>query len=113
MIACTRIAIPGAKVRLSAGRYALSKEAQALCYFAGANSIFYGDKLLTTANPRANEDMKLLQELGLVPQSPNPAMDSPEADAGRPLMPCPAGEHAHAEATSGWDERHHRGAFQS
>jgi biotin synthase len=100
MIACTRIAIPGAKVRLSAGRYALSKEAQALCYFAGANSIFYGDKLLTTANPGANEDMKLLQELGLVPQSPNPSMDAPEADAGRPLMPCPGSEHA-PEGTSG------------
>jgi len=88
MIACTRIAIPKAKVRLSAGRYSLSKEAQALCYFAGANSIFYGDKLLTTMNPRANEDMRLLQELGLIPQSPNPAMEAPEADTGRPLMPC-------------------------
>ncbi len=113
MIACTRIAIPGAKVRLSAGRYALSKEAQALCYFAGANSIFYGDKLLTTVNPRANEDMKLLHELGLMPQSPNPGMDSPEAEAGRPLMPCLDGEHAREEATSGCDGRHHRGAFQS
>ncbi|MFZ4764580.1 MAG: biotin synthase BioB [Roseimicrobium sp.] len=88
MIACTRIAIPKAKVRLSAGRYSLSKEAQALCYFAGANSIFYGEKLLTTVNPRANEDMKLLQELGLVPQSPNPAMEAPEADAARPMAPC-------------------------
>jgi biotin synthase len=90
MIAITRIAIPKAKVRLSAGRYSLSKEAQALCYFAGANSIFYGDKLLTTANPRANEDMKLLEELGLLPQSPNPGMNAPVADSGRPLMPCMA-----------------------
>lgn len=88
VIALTRIAIPKAKVRLSAGRYSLSKEAQALCYFAGANSIFYGDKLLTTANPGANEDMKLLQELGLMPQAPNPAMHAPEADADRPLSPC-------------------------
>ncbi|MEY4482952.1 MAG: biotin synthase BioB, partial [Verrucomicrobiota bacterium] len=88
VIALTRIAIPKAKVRLSAGRYSLSKEAQALCYFAGANSIFYGDKLLTTVNPRANEDMKLLQELGLIPQAPNPAMEAPEADADRPLSPC-------------------------
>jgi biotin synthase len=67
MIAVTRIAVPKAKVRLSAGRTNLSREAQALAYFAGANSIFYGDKLLTTANPRANEDMKLLRELGLAP----------------------------------------------
>lgn len=88
VIALTRIAIPKAKVRLSAGRYSLSKEAQALCYFAGANSIFYGDKLLTTVNPRANEDLKLLQELGLMPQAPNPAMEAPEADADRPLSPC-------------------------
>jgi biotin synthase len=88
MIACTRIAIPKAKVRLSAGRYSLSREAQSLCYFAGANSIFYGDKLLTTVNPRANEDMKLLEELGLMPQSPNPAMEAPGADAHRPLSPC-------------------------
>lgn len=92
VIALTRIAIPKAKVRLSAGRYSLSKEAQALCYFAGANSIFYGDKLLTTVNPRANEDMKLLQELGLMPQAPNPAMEAPEADADRPLSPCVAEE---------------------
>ena len=101
MIACTRIAIPKAKVRLSAGRYSLSKEAQALCYFAGANSIFYGEKLLTTVNPGANEDMKLLQELGLVPQSPNPAMGAPEADAERPLMPCFVREEAHEHAGCG------------
>ena len=106
MIACTRIAIPGAKVRLSAGRYALSKEAQALCYFAGANSIFYGDKLLTTANPRANEDLKLLEELGLVPQSANPAMEAPRADAGRPLMPCAGHENVLEEEANGSGERH-------
>jgi len=87
MIACTRIAIPKAKVRLSAGRYSLSKEAQALCYFAGANSIFYGDKLLTTVNPRANEDMRLLEELGLVAQASNPAMQAPVVDLDRPLSP--------------------------
>jgi len=87
MIAVTRIAIPKAKVRLSAGRTQISRETQALCYFAGANSIFYGDKLLTTANPRAKEDLELLRELGLAPQAPNPAMEAPEADASRPLMP--------------------------
>jgi biotin synthase len=87
MIAVTRIAIPRAKVRLSAGRNQMSKETQALCYFAGANSIFYGDKLLTVANPRANEDLKLLRELGLAPQAPNPAMEAPGADEARPLYP--------------------------
>lgn len=92
MIAVTRIAIPRAKVRLSAGRYALSKEAQAMCYFAGANSIFYGDKLLTTVNPQANEDLKLLRELGLAAQAPNPAMDAPEVDLDRPLSPCCAAD---------------------
>jgi biotin synthase len=79
--------MPKAKVRLSAGRTNLSKEAQALAYFAGANSIFYGDKLLTTANPRANEDMKLLRELGLAPLEPNPAMTAPTADGERPRYP--------------------------
>lgn len=91
MIATARIAMPRAKVRLSAGRTAMSKECQALCFFAGANSIFYGDKLLTAANPRANEDMALLRELGLAPQEPNPAMDAPAADAGRPLTAVCAG----------------------
>ena len=87
MIAITRIAIPKAKVRLSAGRTQMSKETQALCYFAGANSIFYGEKLLTAANPRANEDMELLRELGLVPQTPNPALQAPAADGERPRYP--------------------------
>lgn len=96
MIAVTRIAVPKAKVRLSAGRTNLSREAQALAYFAGANSIFYGDKLLTAANPRANEDMKLLRDLGLAPQQPNPEMEAPEAMEGRPLMPCCNEEHEHA-----------------
>lgn len=87
MIATTRIAIPRAKVRLSAGRTNLSKEAQTLCFFAGANSIFYGDKLLTAANPRANEDMALLQQLGLTAQQPDPSMVAPDADENRPAYP--------------------------
>ncbi len=65
LIATARIAIPKARVRLSAGRTRLSREAQALCFFAGANSIFYGDKLLTTKNPGPNEDLQLLSELNL------------------------------------------------
>ncbi len=87
MIAITRIAIPKAKVRLSAGRTQMSKETQALCYFAGANSIFYGDKLLTAANPRANEDIELLRELGLSPLAPNPELEAPVADGARPRYP--------------------------
>jgi biotin synthase len=73
LIAVTRIALPRAKVRLSAGRTRLSREAQALCFFAGANSIFYGDKLLTAKNPGADEDRVLLAELDLVPQAPRTA----------------------------------------
>ena len=73
LIATTRIALPKAKVRLSAGRTRLSREAQALCFFAGANSIFYGDKLLTAGNPGVEEDQQLLAELDLVPQAPRAA----------------------------------------
>src|SRR5271170_383897 len=65
LIATTRIALPQARVRLSAGRTRLSREGQALCFFAGANSIFYGDKLLTAANPGVDADHALLNELGL------------------------------------------------
>ncbi|HEY3901827.1 MAG TPA: biotin synthase BioB [Chthoniobacter sp.] len=70
LIATTRIALPKVKVRLSAGRTRLSREAQALCFFAGANSIFYGDKLLTAQNPGVDEDQQLLAELNLSPQKP-------------------------------------------
>jgi biotin synthase len=65
LIAVTRIAMPKARVRLAAGRTRLSREGQALCFFAGANSIFYGDKLLTAKNPAADVDVVLLRELGL------------------------------------------------
>jgi biotin synthase len=57
--------MPTARVRLSAGRQELGKAVQAMCFMAGANSIFYGDKLLTTNNPEAQADRELLQELGL------------------------------------------------
>jgi len=70
LIATTRIALPLAKVRLSAGRTRLSREGQALCFFAGANSIFYGDKLLTAENPGVDEDRDLMEELDLLPQAP-------------------------------------------
>jgi biotin synthase len=65
LIAVARITLPKARVRLAAGRTRLSREGQALCFFAGANSIFYGDKLLTAKNPAADVDMALLRELGL------------------------------------------------
>jgi biotin synthase len=64
-----------AKVRLSAGRTRLTKEGQALCIFAGANSIFYGDKLLTAKNPGVNDDQALMDELGLVAQSPRASVE--------------------------------------
>ncbi len=68
MIATTRIVIPKTVVRLSAGRTQMSLEAQALCFMAGANSIFAGDKLLTTPNPTFNEDMEMFNLLGLRPR---------------------------------------------
>jgi biotin synthase len=67
LIATTRIAIPRSKIRLSAGRTLLSREGQALCFFAGANSIFFGGKLLTAKNPEAEADLQLLAALGLAP----------------------------------------------
>ena len=69
LIATTRIALPRARVRLSAGRTRLSPEGQALCFFAGANSVFYGDKLLTAANPAARADLALLRALDLRPST--------------------------------------------
>ncbi|HWN64243.1 MAG TPA: biotin synthase BioB [Candidatus Binatus sp.] len=72
LIAVTRIALPKARVRLAAGRTRISREGQALCFFAGANSIFYGDKLLTAKNPTADVDVALLRELGLQIESAHP-----------------------------------------
>jgi biotin synthase len=66
-IAVARITMPKSMVRLSAGREDMSEETQALCFLAGANSIFYGPKLLTTANPDRDRDLRLLDKLGLVP----------------------------------------------
>ncbi len=64
-IACARITMPTSRVRLSAGRETLSDEIQALCFLAGANSIFYGERLLTTGNPDVERDRRLFQRLGL------------------------------------------------
>lgn len=68
-IATVRIFLPEARVRLSAGRLTLSDEAQALCFLAGANSIFTGEKLLTTDNPGQDRDQALLKKLGMTPQA--------------------------------------------
>jgi biotin synthase len=72
MIAVARILMPHARVRLSAGRTTLSREAQLLCMLAGANSIFYGDKLLTTPNPGEDADLSLIRAAGLSPMPPAP-----------------------------------------
>jgi biotin synthase len=64
-VAAARITMPASVVRLSAGREDMSEETQALCFVAGANSIFYGPKLLTTPNPERDRDMRLMDKLGL------------------------------------------------
>ena len=69
MVATTRIVMPHSTVRLSAGRLSMTDEGQALCFMAGAGSIFAGDKLLTTPNPAVNSDMNLFDTLGLVPRA--------------------------------------------
>jgi biotin synthase len=71
MIAIARILMPASHVRLSAGREDMSDEMQALCFLAGANSIFYGEKLLTTANPSADKDRELMDRLGMSPEPCN------------------------------------------
>ncbi len=76
-IAVARILMPKSYVRLSAGRTEMSEEIQAMCFFAGANSIFYGDKLLTTDNPEANTDLALLNKLGIEIETANSATLSP------------------------------------
>lgn len=70
IVATTRIVFPESVVRLSAGRTSMSQEGQALCFMAGASSIFAGDKLLTTPNPEFNEDKALFDTLGLTPKAP-------------------------------------------
>ncbi|MDC0298460.1 biotin synthase BioB, partial [Akkermansiaceae bacterium] len=87
IIALARLAVPKAKVRLSAGRTQLSEEAQALCFFAGANSIFYGDKLLTAKNPAIEKDLALIDRLGMKPQEPNRKLEAPDSDESRPAEP--------------------------
>ncbi len=73
MVATARITMPRSKVRLSAGRSDLPREAQLLCLYAGANSIFYGDKLLTTPNPDTDADVDLIRAAGLSAEAPAPS----------------------------------------
>ncbi|MBE2248642.1 MAG: biotin synthase BioB [Myxococcus sp.] len=77
MIATARLMMPTSMVRLSAGRMQMSEEAQLLCMLAGANSLFFGDKLLTTGNPAYDSDMALLQKAGVKPLLPS--VDKPAA----------------------------------
>lgn len=79
MVATTRIVMPETQVRLSAGRTQMSREGQAMCFFAGANSIFAGDKLLTTPNPDVSEDMEMFKALGLNPQKAFEKKAQPES----------------------------------
>lgn len=87
MCAVARITMPKARVRLSAGREELSREAQVLCFMAGANSVFFGDKLLTTSNPAVAADLQLLKELGVQALGPAEAPEaSPLPKAGLPVL---------------------------
>ncbi len=92
MVATTRIIMPKTQVRLSAGRTEMSREGQAMCFFAGANSIFAGDKLLTTPNPDVNEDMEMFKMLGLNPQKPFVKKAQPETIEARDSKFEPLGE---------------------
>jgi len=92
MVATTRIVMPQTQVRLSAGRTQMSREGQAMCFFAGANSIFAGDKLLTTPNPDVNEDMAMFKLLGLNPQKPFTKVSQPETVEAEDSKYAPLGE---------------------
>ena len=95
-IAATRLTLPRSMVRLSAGRQQLSEAVQALCFFAGANSIFYGEKLLTTPNPEAEGDRALFKKLGIKPIA-RVFRRGVQIARGlhlqiEPPLPCPRGE---------------------
>lgn len=80
VIATTRVMMPKSYVRLSAGRKEMSDEMQALCFFAGANSIFYGDVLLTAENPEQVKDAELLSKLGITPIKLSPSQSGDDRD---------------------------------
>ncbi|MCH2548033.1 MAG: biotin synthase BioB [Alphaproteobacteria bacterium] len=95
-IAVARILMPRSHVRLSAGREDMPESTQALCFLAGANSIFYGEKLLTTANPETNSDMQLFAKLGLRPEGGK----FPEQNTDSPASSCASTCHAHEDAAA-------------
>ncbi len=89
VIAVCRITMPQARIRLSAGRQELGEAVQALCFLAGANSIFYGDKLLVTGNPDTQADDALLAKLGLQPwRAPEDAAPAPTATTAEAAVPA-------------------------
>ncbi len=100
-IAVARLLMPCSHVRLSAGRQAMSEEMQALCFMAGANSVFYGEKLLTTGNPDTERDRRLFERLGLRAETFNGRRSGHEDDHGSALereSGCGCARlHAHAE----------------
>src|SRR5688500_1424112 len=96
VIAVARWLMPKAHVRLSAGRSGMSDETQALCFLAGANSISYGDKLLTTENPEEDQDRKLFAKLGITPEPV--AEQAPAAACGRPEAGAPVNHLSSADA---------------
>jgi biotin synthase len=98
MIAVARILMPQSHVRLSAGRAQMSDELQALCFMAGANSIFYGEKLLTTGNPDTAHDLDLFRRLKITAEAPAHAADSPAHAHASPVRA--AGSSPHAAAAS-------------
>ena len=95
-IAVARIVMPKAAVRLSAGREVMSDELQALCFLAGANSIFYGEKLLTTGNPDVARDRALFDRLGITPMAP--VLSGNGADTQHEHVHGPDCEHAQSPA---------------
>ena len=84
MVAVARILMPRSHVRLSAGREQMNEQMQALCFFAGANSIFYGDRLLTTSNPEESKDLALFARLGIHPEARHVHGDDIEAAHAQP-----------------------------
>ena len=96
-IAVARLLMPRSHVRLSAGRQQMSDEMQALCFLAGANSIFYGEKLLTTGNPDVERDRQLFARLGVRPEQRPAGL----AAANRAAAHSPAGAHTPDPATKG------------
>jgi biotin synthase len=99
-IAVARVMMPRAHVRLSAGRETMSEETQALCFLAGANSVFYGEKLLTTGNPDVLKDQQLFARLGLKPEERPDSAAVPTASTTAHAPPSAAHAHETRPATA-------------